>query len=278
MTVRIVTDSSCDLPDRVVSQYRIYVIPLYINVGNQGYLDGLELTRDDFYKKLPSFPSQPTTAVPSQQKFRAMYDILADEGASEILSIHISSSLSAVVDVARSAAKDTRSVPVTVFDSRQLSLGTGFLVETAARLAQEGHTSVEILASLNDLIKRTHVSAVLDTLHYLRRSGRMNVVLSTIGELLQIKPIMKMYDGKAEAERVRTYKHARKRLVEMLHQLAPFERIAFVHTDARERAQALMDEVRELLPGGEVWLEQITPVLGAHVGPGVVGFACISKG
>lgn len=277
MTVRIVTDSSCDLPSGVIAQYGIYVVPLYINVGSQSYLDGIDLTRDEFYKRLPTFAEQPTTAVPSPQKFRAMYDALADEGASAVLSIHISSSLSAISNVAQVAAQETTSVPVTVLDSRQLSLGTGFLVETAAKLAKAGASLPEILTGLNDQIKRTHVFAALDTLEFLRRSGRMNSVVSTIGELLQIKPFLKMYDGKASAERVRTQKHAMKRLVELLNTYGPYEKVALLHSAAAERAQGLLQEVREILPDGEIWFEQINPVLGAHIGPGVVGFACVSK-
>jgi len=107
MTIRIVADSSCDLPPEVIARYGIYVVPIYINVGSQSYLDGINLTRDEFYKKLPTFSEHPTTAVPSPQKFRAMYDALADEGASAVLSIHISSSLSAIINVAKVAAQET---------------------------------------------------------------------------------------------------------------------------------------------------------------------------
>jgi DegV family protein with EDD domain len=247
-------------------------------VGSHGYLDGIDITRDDFYKNLPNFSEQPTTAVPSSQKFRAIYDKLADEGASAVLSIHISSSLSAIVNVAQGAAQETSSVPVTVIDSRQLSLGTGFLVETAAKLAQADSKVPEILAALNEQIKRTHVFAALDTLQFLRRSGRMNSVVSTIGELLQIKPFLKMYDGNASTERVRTRKHAMNRLVDLLHEYGPYEKIALLHSDAAERANGLLQEVRDILPDGEIWFEQINPVLGVHIGPGVIGFACISKG
>ena len=277
MTVRIVTDSTCDLPAAVIARYGILVVPLYINVGNLGYLDGIDMTRDEFYKRLPTFPCQPTTAVPSSQKFRAMYDTLAGEGASAVLSIHISTSLSAVINVAMIAAKETTSVPVTVFDSRQLSLGTGFQVETAAKLAQAGFSVSEVITSLNQQIKRTRVFAALDTLQFLRRSGRMNSVLAAFGELLQIKPLMKMYDGKPDAERVRTHKKAIKRLVEFFNEYAPYEKVALLHSDASDRAQALLQEIKHSLPDGEIWLEQINPVLGAHIGPGVVGFASISK-
>jgi DegV family protein with EDD domain len=244
-------------------------------VGNQGYLDGIDMTREEFYKKLPTFKEQPTTAVPSLLKFRAMYDAMADEGASEVLSIHISTSLSAIVNVAQAAAQETTSIPVSVFDSRQLSLGTGFLVETAAKLAQAGSSVPEILASLNEQIKRTYVYAALDTLQFLRRSGRMNSVLSSIGEVLQIKPLLKMYDGEPSSERVRTRKSAMKRLAELLYERSPFEKIAFLHSDAMEYAQALRQQVKDILPDERIWIEQINPVLGAHLGPGVVGFACV---
>jgi len=277
MPVRIVTDSSCDLPIEIVSRLGICVVPLYINVGSQGYLDGIDITREEFYKKLQTLPENLTTAVPSPQKFRAMYDALADEGANQVISIHISTSLSAIVNVAQVAAEETTSVPVTVFDSRQLSLGTGFLVETAASLAQAGCSVSEILGALNGQIKRTHVFAAIDTLQFLRRSGRMNSVLSAIGELFQIKPFLKMYDGKPGAERVRTRKHAMKRLAALLCEHGPFEKVALLHSDALDRAQALLQEVKDILPDGEIWLEQINPVLGAHLGPGVIGFACISK-
>jgi DegV family protein with EDD domain len=121
MTIRIVTNSTCDLPAETIAQYGVHVVPLYINVGKQGYLDGVDMKRAEFYKRLPTFLEHPTTAVPSIERFRAAYNTLADEGASEVLSIHISIALSAVVDKARLAAQETTSVPVTVIDSQQLS-------------------------------------------------------------------------------------------------------------------------------------------------------------
>lgn len=277
MTVRIVTDSTCDLPAAVVSQLGIMVVPLYIHVGNRDYLDGIDMTREEFYTKLPTFAHHPTTAVPSPQKFHAVYDALAEEGTTEILSIHISNTLSAIMDVAQAAAAEIRSIPVTVLDSRQLSLGTGFLVQKAAEMARAGSKVKEILPVLEDQIKRTHVWAALNTLEFLRRSGRMNGVISTIGEFIQLKPILKMYDGVSGAERVRTQKKAIQRLVDRLKTYAPFEKIAFLHSEAGEQVRAFRDEVRELLPDIETWIEVINPVLGTHLGPGVVGFASVSK-
>jgi DegV family protein with EDD domain len=276
MTIRVVTDSTCDLPAEIIQKYDISVIPLYINVGMQGYLDGVDITRQEFYQKLPVFPTQPTTAVPSAQKFHSVYTALADEGATDVLSIHISTSLSAIHNVAEVAAREVTTTRVTVVDARQLSLGTGFLVELAARLAAAGHTLEQILAALNEQIKRTHVFAALDTLEYLRRSGRMNRFLANFGTLLQIKPILKMHDGKPETEKVRTRERALQRVVDILRALGPLERLAIVHTNAHERVAQLRALAADLLPTEDIWTMDITPVIGAHIGPGAVGFSVVT--
>ncbi len=277
MAVRIVTDSTCDLPAEFIARYGISVVPLYINVGDQGFLDGIDMKRDEFYTRLPSFSTHPTTAVPSPQKFYAIYQALADEGASEILSIHISAALSGVVDVARSAAQETTAVLVTVLDSQQLSLGTGFLVETAAKMAVEGSSAAEIVAALDDQIQRIHVFAALDTLEFLRRSGRMNKYMAGIAAWLQIKPIMTMHNGKPGSERVRTRDRAMKRLVEMLAGVGALERAAIVHTHALPgRIAELRALAAGLLPQRDILSAEITPVIGAHIGPGAVGFAVVA--
>ena len=276
MPVRIVTDSTCDLPAETIAQYGIRVVPLYINVGKRSYLDGIDITRQEFYEKLPAFPVHPTTAVPSPQKFRAMYDALADEGATYVLSIHISKALSAVVDVAQVAAQETTSIPVTVLDAQQLSLGTGFLVETAAKMAAEGRPVAEILPALNAQIQRSHVFAALDTLEFLRRSGRMNRFLANFGAILQLKPILTMHAGNPGTERVRTRERATQRLLDMLRAVAPFERVAIVHANAPERVAELRARAAALLLGGDIPAVDITPVIGAHLGPGAYGFAVVS--
>ena len=277
MTVRVITDSTCDLPASVVHELGIQVVPLYIHADGQDYLDGIDITREQFYARLPEFKESPRTAVPSMIKFRTLFDALADEGATEVLAIHISRTLSAVIDVARSAAAETTSVPVTVLDSGQLSLGTGFMVQTAAELARAGRSVKEILIHLEDQLKRTYVSAALDTLKYLRKSGRMNHVVSTIGALLDLKPILKMYKGVSGIEKVRTQKKAIKRLSEMLREHGPFEKIALLYSCSVQNVNALMDEIRDLLSDVSPWVEVLNPILGAHLGPGVFGFACVSK-
>lgn len=275
MTIRVVTDSTCDLPPDIIEKYQVKVVPIYINIGKQEYLDGIDITRQEFYQKLPDLPEHPTTAVPSPLKFKAIYDSLAEEGAEDILSIHISQALSAMVNVARTAAQETISAAVHVIDGHQLSIGTGFLVETAAQMASVGHSVKEIIEALQSQIKRTRVFAALDTLEFLKRSGRMNHWMSSLGSLLQIKPILTMFDGKPENEKVRTRERALHRLVEMLSAAAPFERVALLHTNAGHRIDDLKKMAADLLPHGDIITMDITPVIGAHIGPGAVGFGVV---
>jgi DegV family protein with EDD domain len=277
MTVRIVTDSTCDLPEVVVAEHGITVVPLYINFGDDSYLDGVEISREEFYARLPDSDPAPLTALPAPQAFTDAYESLTADGATEIISIHVSVSLSGVLNAAKLAAQEAKAVaPVTVFDSGTLSMGLGFLVWAAADAAAEGRSMDEILGLLRDQGARTHVFAALDTLEFLRRSGRMNRVLSAIGSLLQMKPLLRMYQGEPTAERVRTTRAATERLIALLSDCTPLEKVALVHTHALDRAEALRAKVRHLLPAEGVLSLDITPVLGAHLGPGAVGFACVT--
>ncbi|MCJ7734497.1 MAG: DegV family protein [Anaerolineales bacterium] len=278
MPIKIVTDSTCDLPEAVIKDLDISLIPLYINIGDRGYLDGLEISRKDFYTNLATYPVHPTTGTPGTQSFLDEFDGSVDRGADEIISIHISEKLSATVDVARKAAAEYQKVPVEVWDSGQLSMGTGFQVELAARMAINGNRKTEILAALDDLRKRTFVTAGLNTLEFLRRSGRMNRFMTGIGSLIQLKPILTMKNGLPGSDRVRTSIRAEKRLVALLEELLPIERFALLHTNANEKAQDFLKKVRHLIPESEIFTMDITPVIGAHLGPGAVGFAAVSKG
>lgn len=277
MTVKIVTDSTCDLPQSVIAQYGITVVPLYINIGPQSYLDGVDLSREAFYQGLPAYSTSPATAAPGPEVFKRVYENLAARGATEIISIHISVSLSGTVNSARLGAAEVKSVPVTVLDSGQLTLGLGLLVLQAARAAAHGCTVAEIMPVLQDQMGRSYVAAMIDTLEFLKRSGRMNGMMAGVGSLLQIKPILRMHNGNPTSEKVRTYKRAMDRLVGILMEISPFEQIAMVHTCAPQRAEALKQRMAHLLPAGlEIFSMDITPVLGAHLGPGAVGFACVS--
>jgi DegV family protein with EDD domain len=272
MPIRIVTDSTCDLPQEIIDRYQISVVPLIINIGEKEFRDGVDLSRPEFYKRLPQLKPSPTTAVPGSETFRHVYQRLAASGATEILSLHVSASLSAVVDVARLAASEISSIKVNVFDSRQLSLGLGFNVLSAAQAAAEGLSIPQIRARLEEQVRRTRVFAALDTLEYVRRSGRISLLLSTIGSMLHIKPIMEYYEGSPAMGRACTRTGALKRLVELLKKYGPYERVAMLHTGAAERAAALLDEVRHLLPSGPAWITEVNPIMGTHLGPNLLGF------
>lgn len=276
MNIRIVTDSTCDLPGEAVNKYKLSVIPLHINQGDKSFLDGVDLTRDEFYAQLPGYKPAPTTAAPSPEIFRQKYEQLADEGAQSIISIHISESLSATINSARMAAEQFTRIPVTVLDSTQLSLGLGFIVEKAAQMAELGHKAEEIVESLHELMERTYVFASLKTLEYLRRSGRMHFALARLGEILQIKPLLHMNQGKPTAHRARTQSRATERLMDWLKEYAPYEKLAVVHAGVQAEAEAMRERIKEFLPDGEIPIVQITPVLGSHLGIGALGFACVS--
>lgn len=277
MNIRIVTDSTCDLPAEIVSQYGITVIPLSINVGDASYLDGVDMTRDEFYERLPNFSPHPKTAAPGPEVFQQAYQRLADEGADAIISIHISETLSATVNSARIAAKEFTRMRVIALDSTQLSLGVGFLVEQAAQLAREGKSADEIIDALKESMPRTYVFASLNTLEYLKRSGRMNFALAAFGELLQLKPLLHMNMSAATAHRTRTHSKSMARLFEWLREYAPYEKLAIVHAGVEDEARAVQALAKSFLPDGDIPIVQITPVLGAHLGIGALGFACVAK-
>jgi DegV family protein with EDD domain len=275
--IKIVTDSSCDLPEAVIREQEITVVPLHIHIGEKSYLDNVEMTRKDFFNNLPGYKPSPTTASPAPETFIHVFERLASQGATHILSIHISKVLSGTFNAAQVAVKEFTRVPVTVLDSRQLSLGFGLQVWTAARLAQAGKSVEEIVEAVENQIKRTYVYAALDTLEYLRRSGRMNAFMAGLGSVLDIKPIMKMHDGTPSSQLIRTWKGAMGVLARLVRELGPLEHVSFVHSNALEKARWLAEQVKDVLPKEAGFFEMINPVLGAHVGPGVVGVICIQK-
>jgi DegV family protein with EDD domain len=278
VTIRIVTDSTCDLPAEVIAEHRITVVPLYVNFADRSFLDGVDLSRSEFYARLPSSTPPPTTSAPGADAFTGIYQRLIAEGASGILSIHVASMLSNVVSIAQVAASRISAAAVRVFDGGQITLGTGFLAVHAARMAAEGASLEAIVDSVEALAGRTHSFAALDTLEYLRRGGRVNLVMFSVGTLLQLKPILKMHAGKIVTERARTSKGAIDRLVNLALQLEPLESIALVHAATSERLELLRQQVQARLPGAPICMVgEVAPVIGAHVGPGSVGIVCVRK-
>ena len=276
MPVRIVTDSTCDLPPEVIAELKIAVVPLYVNFGSESYRDGVDLTRDQFYARLPGSHLSPTTSAPGTDAFVEVYQRLIAEGATGIVSIHIGSSLSNIFNVAQMAATSITAVPVRVMDGGQITLGTGFLVVHAARLAASGASPDEIVAAVKSMADRTHSFAALDTLEYLRRGGRVNLIMFSVGTLLRMKPMLKMHLGKVVTDRARTSSGAIDRLIQLALQLGPLEGVALVHASTPQRLELLRQQVQSRLQGVPIrMVGEVAPVIGAHVGPGAVGLVCI---
>lgn len=277
MTIRIAIDSTCDLPLAVTARLGIGVVPCCINIGERSYLDGVDLARQEFYQRLPTYNPTPKTAAPGVQVFLETYQKLIADGATEILSIHLASSLSAVLNVARIAAEEVTDARVRVFDSRSLSLGAGFLAEAAVEAAARGAALAEIETLLQERVTRTHAMALVDTLEYLHRGGRISRLELGLGALLQIKPVLQIYDGEILAEKTRTAKGARERLSQLLGAMGAVERWAILHTHCPERADELRQLVQPLFADQPPrYTVEVTPVLGAHFGPGMVGLAYVA--
>jgi len=276
MTIKIVTDSTCDLPGEIIEKYGITVVPAYINFTDGSYLDGIEISRKEFYNKLPNYQTPPTTSAPAIGTFARAYKKLLDEGATKIISIHISSTLSGIYNVAVLAAEAMENIVVKTFDPGNLSLGTGLIVEAAAKMAEAGKSLEEILVKLKDLAQRTYTFAALDTLKFLQRSGRISRLKAGFGSLLQIKPVLKMNAGQVAMEAARTSNGAIKHLLDTLKSLGPIESIALVHTNASDRAELLRTQAKEMcVQISDAYSMEVTPVIGSHIGPGAVGFVAI---
>jgi DegV family protein with EDD domain len=281
MTIKIVTDSLCDLPLAVALSHGITVVPAYINVNGQSYLDGIELTRENFYESLPGYDPLPTTSVPGMDVFLQTYHRLAAEGVSDIISIHVASTLSNMADVATLAAKEIQitsagQVAVHIVDSGQLSLGQGYMALAAAEAAAAGAEINEVLALIRNLMPRTYVFAALDTMEYLRRSGRVSRLVAGVGNLLQIKPIIIVHEGKIAMERARTMRGAIQRLLERLNGLGRFDQLSMVHSNDLCRVEELRASIQHLFPPGKPsYCVEVTPTIGTHIGPGAVGVVCV---
>ena len=274
MTIKIITDSTSDLPEAVIKNFDITVIPCYINAGGKSYLDGVEMSRTEFYDRLPGWSEPPTTSAPSPGMFLEEYRKAFENGATGIFSIHISDQLSNVVNVARIAAESLQDkYPIKVFNSGQLSMGIGLLAKAAATLAHDGKALEELAPLLLEKAKRIYTYAALDTLEFLRRSGRVSHIGANLGSLLQIKPIIRMNLGKVGMEVQRTRKNAIKRLVQVAKSFNPLAQLTMVHTNALERAKELFEEISSFLPEDtQPDYTEVSPIIGSHIGPGAVGF------
>jgi len=277
MSIRVVTDSTSDLPADLVKEYGISVIPCFINMGSESYLDGVELSREEFYRRLPDYDPPPTTSAPGIGTFVEKYRQLIAEGASAIISVHVAGTLSNIVNVARLASETITEIPVHVIDAQQITLGAGFLVLDAAKSAIAGRTVDEILAALKEKAERIYTAAALDTLEYLRRSGRLTRFQALLGTVMNIKPLLTLHNGVINMERVRTRKKSLEWLLQKLEDLHPLEQIVLLHTHATEEIESLWQHIHDRFPElPRPWFVDVTTALGTHLGPAGVGFTCVT--
>ena len=278
MTIRIASDRTCDLPQAVVDQYGIGIVPCYINIGNASYLDGVDLSRQDFYEQLPNYFPHPKTAAPGVGMYSEIYQRLADEGADQVISMHIHSGLSNLSNTARLAAETAEKIKVTVVEAGQLTLGLGFLAIAAAEAARKGRSLDEILNMLKEQETRTFVYAAFDTLDYLRASGRAPDIVVRIANLLHIKPIIQLHRGELRLiGQERTLARSIDNLVEKAGKFGRIEKLAVLHSNAVDKARILAEKLKSQVSNKlDIWITEITPVLGVHIGPGAVGLVCVA--
>jgi len=279
--IAVVTDSMANLPRELVEQYRIVVIPLLVAFGQEVFRDGVDMTPEEFYRRLRVERNSPTTSTPALGIFLELYRRLSLE-AEGIVSIHLSEHLSATVEVAREASGMLPEVPIQVIDTHTAAMAQGFIVLEAAKVAAAGGGMEEVVARAEEMIPKAYLRAMVDTLEYLHRTGRIGRAESLFGSLIQIKPIIHVAsDGVVEAlERPRTRGKALRRLVEMMAEQVGERSVhaAVMHADALEEAESLCQRVADHFHCMELFLTHFTPVMGTHAGPGVVGVAFWAEG
>lgn len=272
--VRIVTDSSCDLPVEVASAHGVEVVPLSIRFGDDELVDRDELTTAEFWARCATSDELPETAAPAPGRFEAAYRRLAAEGATGIVVVVLSSELSATMQSAVVAARAVQTdVDVRVIDSRTVSLGVGTIAIACARAAAEG-ADLDAVASLAaDLASRTRVVGALDTLENLKKGGRIGNARALLGTALSIKPIIEVLDGRVEqAGRQRTRAKALALLVERVREdVGRITDLAVLHADCSD-VDEFVDALRPLYDG-DIVIGEIGPVIGTHAGRGTIGVA-----
>lgn len=278
MKLGLLTDSTSDLPPYLIEQHELEVVPAILVMDGAEYADGAGLSRQEFYDRLPSLHPAPTTAAPSIGEFSSRYESLLTRGCQQVLSIHAAGTLTTIVNTARQAAHEFAG-RVTVIDSLSLSLGLGFQVLAAAEAAPEGYDAAR--AAIESTRRRLKVFAALDTMEYLRRSGRVPAAITLLGGLLSIKPLIELADGEVKATGiVRTTHQADEKILSLLLENGDLERLAILHTGAEARARGflnvLMQKASASIPR-DILLVNVTTVIGTHVGPHGLGFAAVRR-
>ena len=272
MAVRVVTDSTADMPSSLAQELGVSIVPLSVIFDSEVYKEGVDITHDLFYEKLVRAKDLPTTSAPSVGDFLEVYEPLLKE-TDEIVSIHISSKLSATYNNACQAAQHLadRGARVEVVDSQSVSFGLTFMAAAAARAAAAGAGIEEVLETVQRVIPRVHIIVLLDTLEYVRRGGRIGRARAFLGTVLRVKPILSLRDGEVHPEeRVRTKAHALDRIFQIVTSYRVKEAAIGYSTNAQE-AEEMKRRLESALPGAQLTVTRIGPVLGVHTGPGVLG-------
>ena len=270
MTVAVVVDSTADIPRPIREELGITVVPLMILFGSEQFRDGVDLSDDEFYARLVEGTVHPTTSQPSAGDFAEAYGRLAQDHDG-IISIHLSGKLSGTVRSAQQAVEMVPDVPIRVIDSGSVSMGLGFLGVEAAQMAKAGQGLDEIAAAIEGMVSNVVLWAVLDTLKYLERGGRIGRGRAFLGTLLNVKPLISVRDEVIPLERVRTHRKAIARMVELASAEGPYKHLAVLYSTGKEYADELASQLDGIHPRSEIIVSQLTGVIGVHGGPGVLG-------
>jgi DegV family protein with EDD domain len=247
VNIAIVTDSTSDITPDLAREHDIHVVPAVLVVNGQSLEDGIGISREELYRQLPSMKVSPTTAAPSSGTFQRVYQALIKKGADQIISIHVSSVLSGMYNSALVAAKAIGN-RVCVIDSLHVTLGLGYQVLAAAEAARAGLSLAEIQKVVTEIRQRIHLIAMLDTLEYAHRSGRISWTRSNISALLQIKPFLGIEDGKViRMGETRTRRKGIDRLYKMLAELGPLEHLAVLHSNAEADATRVVEHFKTIV-------------------------------
>lgn len=278
MVVRIVTDSTADLPPQTAEALGITVVPLTVFFGDDAYLDEVELDNAGFYQKLAASKDLPRTSQPSPAAFQEAFQRLLDEGADAILSVHLSSKLSGTYQsacTARDALENPRKVPIEILDSQSISVGMNYAIQHAARMAREGRDLEDIKTYIEDTLSRTTILAVLDTLEFVRRGGRIGGASAMLGNMLSFKPIISLKEGEVvPVERPRTRVKAYARMTQLLAEMGSIEYISIAESN-EEVGQQLREALKSVYTG-EMPIYHLGAVLGTHTGPGTAAIAIVT--
>lgn len=269
----VVTDSSATVPAELAKELDIRIVPIILNLNGHSFRDGEELQAGQVYRWLRQSPTMPTTSAPSVGDFVRTYAAAAQE-ASGLVSIHVSSHLSGTFNAAVTASRLIENIPIRVLSCPSAAMGQGFVVIEAARAAQAGADLGAIVARAEQVGAKMNLLATIGTLEYLHRGGRIGGAAALLGSMLQIKPVLSVADGHVDVfARPRSQAKAIRAMLDEMAERADGCRVhaAVIHADVLEEAEALRQQIAERFECAELLVTELTPVMGAHTGPGVLG-------